>query len=127
MSNYQLRSASAVLVDVPSSSSLDNPHVTETRRGTVYKMLGGNSVIQYVDIGTGDVPFTWTIPLANASQYGRLSSAAAGSYGDSLVLASPVWGDISVAFVSGEAGFRVQKHQPETFGYEITIDFVRLA
>ena len=127
MSNYRLQSSSLTLVDVPSSSNLDEPHVRQTRRGTVHKVLGGINVVQYADqAAVGDTRITWSIPLANANQYGTLYSASIGTYGDSLVWVTPNYGSMNVAFEPGENGFRPTKFHPHTFGYGIEIVFVRL-
>ena len=127
MANYKLRSTSLVLVDVPSSSNLDSPHVAQTRRGTIYKTLGGRTVVQYSDqAATGDNRIVWTVPLVNGSQFGVLYSASIGLSGDRLILESPDFGDIPVAFVPGEEGFRPEKFVPRSFGFGVTITFVRL-
>ena len=124
--NYQLNSSGLLIVDVPSSSSLDNPHVAQQRRGTVHRTLTGN-VVQYMEpVPVGDTGIVWTIPLADSNQYGRLYSASIGVFGDALTFVSPVWGSIAVAFEPGENAFKPQKLQPMSFGYQIEITFVRL-
>lgn len=124
MSSYRLLSDSTVLVDIPSSSSLDNPDVRETRRGTVFKTLQKN-IVQYTATAFDD-RIVWNIPVANASQYGILYSASVGAYGPTLTLVSPVYGNINVAMEPGPDGFIPEKYAG-SFGTRITIRFVRLA
>lgn len=127
MARYQLKSGSALIVDVPSNSSLDSPHVQKQRRGSVHRVLGGKNITQYTDVAIGDSRIVWTIPLVNSNEFGRLYSAAIGDFGNSLILTSPIYGDISVAIEPGERGFKPEKHQPRSFGYQVEISFVRLA
>ena len=92
----------------------------------MYRILGGRNIAQYTDVATGDIRITWTIPLANSHEYGRLYSSAIGAFGDRLTFTTPVYGDIPVAFHPGPESFKVSKHQPQSFGYEVAIVFVRL-
>lgn len=119
--------AGALIVEVPSSSTIDKPAVEKRRRGTVFRVLGGQNVVQYMDApATGEHRIQWSIPLANGFEYGRLYSASIGAYGDRLTFVSPIWGEIPVAFDPTDQGFVVNKHQPQQFGYQVEISFVRL-
>lgn len=126
MASYQLRSGSTVLVDVPSSSSLDGRGKKQTRRGTVFDTLGA-VVVQYMEspvVGVGQID--WRIPLANGSQRGILQSASNGNYGDELVLFSPRYGTVNVAVVPEADGYEETPLEPVDAGYSLTLRFVRL-
>jgi hypothetical protein len=124
---YALRSGSATLVEVESSSNLDGRARRLVRRGTVYDTLDG-VVVQYLEAPVvGVTRIEWRIPLADGSQRGVLQSAAVGAYGDELTWQSPVYGDIPVAFVPNEEGYEEEPYLPLGVGYAITCRFIRLA
>lgn len=124
MATYALRSGSATLVEVRSSSSLDNPDTRATRRGTVFRTLQGIA-IQYAATVVGEDRIVWNIPVVNPHQEGVLYSASIGVYGSTLTFVSPVYGGISVAFEPGPDGFVPERHAG-SFGKRIVIRFVRL-
>ena len=123
--HHGLRTATEVIADIRSSTTIDKTHTEKLRRGSVYRMLGGRNVVQYVENAVGDIRINWHIPLANNREYGRLYSASLGTFGDRLTFVSPSWGDIPVAFDNQEE-LRAKKHEPFIFGYEMDIRLVRL-
>ena len=92
----------------------------------MYRVLGAATVVQYSDVpATGESSILWKIPVVTGPQFGVLYSASIGGYGDSLVLSTPDWGDISVAFEPGLVGFKPKKYLPRVFGFEVEISFIR--
>lgn len=127
MNIYSLKSGSTTLVSVLASSNLDGAARSLTRRGAVIPTLGGGSVVQYLEtVALGDIPIRWDIPRADGSQRGILLSAATGTFGNQLILASPKYGDIQVAAIPGEDAYDEEWLGPN-FGYRVRMSFIRLA
>ena len=113
-------------MDVASSSDLERGGGRPPRPGRVFDGLAG-PIIQYLENDiVGDARIEWAIPRADGVQRGILRSASVGTYGDSLTFRTPVYGDISVAFLPGLEGYSEEKLPPD-FGFQITARFVRLA
>lgn len=126
MAKYTLLNGSTVLVEADSSSNLDGEATKSTRRGRVFRTLGGGNVVQYADSGAlGERRIEWEIPRANGSQRAILWSASVGTYADTLTWRTPNYGDLTVAFEPGEDGYHEQFLRPN-FGYAIKIRFVRM-
>lgn len=127
MAVYQLQSGSTVLVAVSSSSNLDGSGKKATRRGSVILTLG-DIVVQYLEgpAIVGDQPIQWHIPRADRNQRGVLQSVTDGSFGNVFSLVSPDVGAITVAAAPGPRAYQEKRLEP-FFGYEITLEFIRLA
>lgn len=126
MAVYTLLNGSTVLVEVASNSSLDGEATKSTRRGRVFRTLGGGTVVQYSDSGAlGERRIEWNIPRADGNQRAVLWSASVGTYADTLTLRTPKYGDLTVAFEPGEDGYH-EEFLPPSFGYRLRLRLVRM-